>query len=81
MTTPIDLDELANRVLAIRRGELPADAVTDDELRAAIQQQRERFKASAEKATKRASPAKKSTARDFDFSGVSLPADQTGSLF
>ena len=44
-TTPetpkeVDVVELTERVLKIRRGELPPDAVTTEELRAAVSKQR-----------------------------------------
>jgi hypothetical protein len=38
--TPISLDELRQRIIAIRAGTLPANAVTDDEIRAGIEQLR-----------------------------------------
>lgn len=40
---PVDLQELTERILAINRGELPEDAVTTEELRAALNAQRDRF--------------------------------------
>lgn len=81
--TQVDLDELTSRILAIRRGELPADAVTAEELRAAIQIQRERFKAGGEKAAakKSSTPKKSSATIDFTFTGLSSPDSSSGTLF
>lgn len=44
MTTEINIDDLRQRVLAVRRGELPPDAVSVTELRAAIEAQRTKFR-------------------------------------
>lgn len=86
----IDIADLTRRVLAIRRGELPADSVTDDELRAALEQQRARFAAGATREGKpKASKPKKAGAQPeiaFNFDFVP-PADSsstpptTGGLF
>lgn len=45
--TTVDVDDIIARIQAVRRGELPDDSVSVEELRAAIQAQRQRFTASA----------------------------------
>jgi hypothetical protein len=85
-TTPVapalNLEELTQRVLAIRRGELPPDAVTTDELRQAVAMQRKAFavgadavKAKAEKP--KTTKPKKQGAIDFNFDADTA----SGSLF
>lgn len=71
----VDLDAITQKVLAIRRGELPPDAVTTEELRAAIAQQREVFAAGAQaKAAKATAKAAKAKAVNgpIDFSSFEL---------
>ena len=41
--TTVDIDDVIRRIQAVRRGELPDDAVSIEELRAAVQAQRSRF--------------------------------------
>lgn len=83
----IDIADLTRRVLAIRRGELPADSVTDDELRAALEQQRARFAAGAvregtPKTKKAAKPgAQPEIAFNFDFVPPADGGTPTGGLF
>lgn len=48
--TTVNVDELIQRIQAVRRGELPSDAVSIDELRAALEAQRQRFSTSAKAA-------------------------------
>jgi hypothetical protein len=74
--TTTDTTDLVSRVLAIRRGELPQDAVTIEELRAAVAAQRKRFSDGAEAAaTKKASGKRKESTQNFDFNEVSLFGD------
>lgn len=58
--TPLSLDELRARIIAIRQGTLPATAVTDDEIRAGLEQLRAdrkaRATASAERKAASAAP-------------------------
>lgn len=46
--TTVDVDNVIERIQAIRRGELPADNVSVEELRAALAAQRQRFTATAQ---------------------------------
>lgn len=39
----VDVDDVIRRIQAARRGELPADSVSIEELRAAVEAQRRRF--------------------------------------
>ena len=41
--TTVDIDDVIARVQAVRRGELPESSVSIEELRAAIEAQRQRF--------------------------------------
>lgn len=41
--TTVDVENVIQRIQAVRRGELPKDAVSVEELRAAIEAQRRRF--------------------------------------
>lgn len=41
--TTVDVEDVINRIQAVRRGEMPEDAVSVEELRAAIESQRRRF--------------------------------------
>lgn len=43
----VDVDNIISRIQAVRRGELPDDAVSIEELRAAIEAQRSNFRNSA----------------------------------
>ena len=51
--TSISLDELRQRIIAIRTGDLPANAVTDEEIRAGIEQLRADRKAKATASSER----------------------------
>lgn len=71
-----DTTDLVARVLAIRRGELPQDAVTIEELREAVAAQRKRFVdgEAAPKTTKASGTKRKasSSGQEFNFDEVSL---------
>ena len=41
--TTVDVEDVIRRIQAVRRGELPEDAVSVEELRAALSAQRKRF--------------------------------------
>lgn len=41
--TSVDVEDVIRRIQAVRRGELPEDAVSVEELRAALAAQRKRF--------------------------------------
>lgn len=49
--TTVDIDDVIRRIQAVRRGELPGDAVSIEELRAAVQAQRSRFATTGQAAT------------------------------
>lgn len=49
--TTVDIDDVIRRIQAVRRGELPDDAVSIEELRAAVQAQRSRFASTGQAAT------------------------------
>lgn len=68
-----DLIELRNRILAVHNGQLPADAVSDDELRAAIAQLREdrRKRATATPAT---TTSRRSTSPTLDLAAIKAPS-------
>ena len=51
--TTVDIDDVIRRIQAVRRGELPNDAVSIEELRAAVQAQRSRFATTDQAATAR----------------------------
>lgn len=59
--TTVDVDSVIQRIQAIRRGELPQDAVSTAELRAAVEAQRQAFAAGAKSAAtpSGAAPARK----------------------
>lgn len=91
-TTPetpkeVDVVELTERVLKIRRGELPPDAVTTEELRAAVSKQRTIFAegVTKESAAKKPTKPKKQGAIDFsalEFNITSADnSSESGGLF
>ena len=41
--TTVDVEDVIRRIQAVRRGELPQDAVTTEELRKAVEAQRRRY--------------------------------------
>lgn len=57
--TTVDVDSVIQRIQAIRRGELPQDAVSTAELRAAVEAQRQAFAASTKAAGAKAAPVRK----------------------
>ena len=54
--TTVDVDDVIRRIQAVRRGELPQDAVSTEELRAAVEAQRLVFSTSGQR---EAAPEKK----------------------
>jgi|WetSurMetagenome_2_1015567.scaffolds.fasta_scaffold24296_7 hypothetical protein len=67
-----DLIELRNRILAVHNGTLPKDAVSDDELRAAITQLREdRRKRSTAVSTTPGTPRARSTTPTVQLEAIS----------
>ena len=56
-STTVDVDDIINRIQAVRRGELPEDSVSIEELRAAVTAQRQRFSTSAVKPVSETTPA------------------------
>lgn len=58
--TTVDVDDVIRRIQAVRRGELPDGSVSIEELRAALQAQRNRFASGAiAGASERAAPERK----------------------
>ena len=64
---------LVERILAIRRGDLPDDAVTVEELRAAVEQQRQKFKQMATGEMAAAASAKATSKKpSIDFGNITF---------
>jgi hypothetical protein len=59
----VDVDNVIARIQAVRRGELPADNVSIEELRAAVEAQRNAFAAGIGAASTRAAPARKTVGK------------------
>lgn len=62
-STTVDVDNVIQRIQAIRRGELPQDAVSTEELRAAVEAQRNAFAGSAKSAAGEKAPARKTVGK------------------
>lgn len=75
--TTVDVENVIARIQAVRRGELPEDAVSVEELRAAIQAQRNRYSQSAVTTTTTPSGEKKAVVKK---SGLVIPNLDNGGV-
>ena len=73
--TTVDVNDVIARIQAVRRGELPEDAVSIDELRAALQAQRDRFRKTAEPAASGDKPVRASAKK------ITIAVPQLGGEF